>query len=59
MNKQYQTAFDQLKKIGVPVIEGGWNGEDTFRISGEENYPIIWADFCMRATKNRHPDIIN
>tara|TARA_B110000858_G_C17684281_1_gene418082 strand:- start:336 stop:608 length:273 start_codon:yes stop_codon:yes gene_type:complete len=45
MNKKYQTAFDQLKKLGVPVIEGGWNGEDTFRISGEDNYPIIWADY--------------
>ncbi len=48
MNKQYQTAFDQLKKLGVPVIEGGWNGEDTFRISGEDNYPIIWAEYYTR-----------
>ena len=45
MKHKYRTAFNQLKKIGVPVYEGGYNGDDTFRISAEENYTIVWADY--------------
>jgi len=49
MEKSYEKAYKSLKKLGVPVIEGGYHGEDTFRISGEDNYPIIWADYyCER-----------
>ena len=44
MKRNYRTAYDQLKKIGAPVILGGYNDEDTFRISGESNYPITLAD---------------
>ena len=45
MKHKYRTAFNQLKKIGAPVYEGGFNGDDTFRISAEENYTIVWADY--------------
>ena len=45
MKHKYRTAFNQLKKIGAPVYEGGYNGDDTFRISAEENYTIVWADY--------------
>ena len=44
MKRNYRTAYDQLKKIGAPVILGGYNDDDTFRISGESNYPITLAD---------------
>lgn len=45
MKKNFRKAYDELKKMGAPVIEGGWSGEDTFRISGEDNYPIVWAEY--------------
>lgn len=45
MKINYRKAFNKLKAIGAPVIEGGWNGEDTFRISGEYNDEKIWADY--------------
>ena len=45
MERKYRTAYNQLKKLGVPVHEGGYNGDDTFRISGEDNHPIVWADY--------------
>lgn len=45
MKQKYRTAYNQLKKLGVPVYEGGYNGDDTFRISGEDNYPTVWADY--------------
>jgi len=45
MKRKYRTAFNQLKKIGAPVYENGYNGDDTFRISAEENYDTIWADY--------------
>ena len=41
MKKNYRTAYEQLKKLGVTVYEDG-NG---FRISGEDNYPQVWADY--------------
>jgi|TARA_B110000977_G_scaffold198222_1_gene282583 hypothetical protein len=44
MNKKYQTAYDQLKELGVTVYED----EGGFRISGEDNYPIIWAEYYTR-----------
>jgi len=45
MKRNFRKAFNELKKIGAPVYEGGWNSDDTFRISGEENYDEIWADY--------------
>jgi|TARA_R110000764_G_scaffold41477_1_gene93325 hypothetical protein len=45
MKRNYRTAYNQLKKIGVPVYEGGYNGDNTFRISAEENYDTVWADY--------------
>ena len=45
MKANYQRAFDALKAMGCPVIEGGYNGEDSFRISGEDNCTDNWADF--------------
>ena len=35
MKVKFQKALNELQSMGVPVIEGGWNGEDTFRISGD------------------------
>ena len=37
MKRNYRKAYTVLKKMGVPVIEGGDRGEDTFRISAENN----------------------
>lgn len=45
MKLNYRTAFNALKKIGCPVIAGGHYDEDTFRISGENNTDMIWADY--------------
>ena len=46
MKKHYRKAFNALKKIGAPVIEGGDQGEDTFRISAEDNTDEkTWADY--------------
>lgn len=49
MKRNIRTAFEQLNKIGAPVIEGGYNGEDSFRISAEDNcqdeLETVWADY--------------
>lgn len=46
MKKNARLAFNALKKMGCPVYEGTWDGdEDYFRISGENNYDEIWADY--------------
>ena len=45
MQQQYRTAYNALKKMGAPVILGGGNGEDTFRISAEDNTDTVWADY--------------
>ena len=45
MKRNYRKAFDALTKMGAPVIEGGDNGEDTFRISAEDNVSYTWADY--------------
>lgn len=42
MKREYRTAFNKLRKIGVPVKD---YGEDGFVISAEENYETVWADF--------------
>lgn len=47
MKRKFRTAYNALKKIGCPVYEGGWNGEDTFRISAEDNLDHVWADYYM------------
>jgi|TARA_B110000858_G_C17790217_1_gene469489 hypothetical protein len=47
MKRNYRTAFNILEKMGCPVIEGGDNGEDTFRISAEDNCSETWADYYM------------
>jgi|TARA_R110000822_G_C15062575_1_gene467636 hypothetical protein len=45
MQRNYRTAYNALKKLGAPVIEGGYDGEDTFRISAENNVDYVWADY--------------
>ena len=49
MKRNIRTAFNQLNKIGAPTIEGGYNGEDSFRISAEDNCQdineTVWADY--------------
>ena len=45
MKANYRKAYNELKAISAPVIDGGYDGEDTFRISGEDNYPETWADY--------------
>lgn len=50
MKANFKKAFNELQRMGAPVYEGGWNGEDTFRISGEDNYDAdknfyLWADY--------------
>ena len=48
MKRKQRLAFTALKKIGCPVYEGGWNGDDdTFRISAEDNVDHVWADYYM------------
>jgi len=46
MKKQYEKAYNELKAIGVPVIQGDMNDDpDRFRISAEtgENWADYWA----------------
>jgi len=46
MKRNYRQAYNELKKIGAPVFEGGDSGGDTFRISAENNSEKnIWADY--------------
>ena len=45
MKRNIRAAYTKLKTLGAPVYEGGWNGEDTFRISGEDNGDTVWADY--------------
>jgi hypothetical protein len=48
MKRNLRTAYNQLNKIGCPTIEGGYYGEDSFRISaesGDEHH--TWADYYM------------
>jgi hypothetical protein len=45
MKANYRKAFNALEKIGAPVREGGWSRDEGFRISAEDNYPIVWADY--------------
>ena len=52
MKKNYRKAFNALSKIGAPVLEGGDNGEDTFRISAEQNEHSTWADFYIEHDNN-------
>ncbi len=49
MKKQARAAFNELKKIGCPVIDRQEDGS-YFVISGESNCedeenPVIWADY--------------
>jgi hypothetical protein len=45
MKKHARKAFTALKKMGAPVLDGGGGYGGHFRISGESNYPEIWADY--------------
>jgi len=46
MKKNYRNAFEALKKIGAPVFErSDLADKESFGISGEDNYPICWADY--------------
>ena len=47
MKKNIEKAYTALNAIGAPVIEGGYNGEDSFRISAEDNEHYDWADYYM------------
>ncbi len=47
MKRNLRTAYTALNKIGVPTIEGGYYGEDSFRISAEDNEHYTWADYYM------------
>jgi hypothetical protein len=47
MKKNIETAFEALNAIGCPTIEGGYYGEDSFRISAEDNEHHTWADYYM------------
>ena len=49
MKLNYRKAFTALKKMGCPVLEGGDRGEDTFRISAEDNETDICADYNNQA----------
>ena len=37
MKRNFRSAFNALKKLGVPVREYNYNGEDKFWISAEES----------------------
>ena len=46
MKRHARNAFTQLKAMGVPVLPGNYWGEGShFEISGEDNFPEIWADY--------------
>jgi|TARA_R110000822_G_scaffold4503_1_gene19380 hypothetical protein len=45
MKANARKAFEALKKIGAPVSENDWGYNEYFIISGEDNYPEIWADY--------------
>ena len=47
MKKNIEKAYTALNAIGAPVIEGGYYGEDSFRISAEDNEHYDWADYYM------------
>ena len=43
MKRKFRTAFNQLKKMGVPVYERDWTHTD-FVIDAEEGH-TVWADY--------------
>ena len=45
MKRNYRKAYVELKKMGCPVLEGGYYNTDTFRISAEDNVTDTWADY--------------
>ena len=45
MKRNIRKAYNALNKIGAPTIEGGYYGEDSFRISAEDNEHETWADY--------------
>jgi len=45
MKRNIRKAYTELKNMGCPVILGGDNGEDSFRISAEMNESSVWADY--------------
>jgi hypothetical protein len=56
MKQNFRKAFNALKKIGCPVIEG-WDDPNTFVINGEENYNTCWANYnCMGIDTNPNLD---
>lgn len=52
MKRNFRKAFNELKKIGAPVREGGWSKDDGFRISGEDNTNYVWADYYNEFCSN-------
>ena len=45
MKRNYRKAYNALKKMGVTVYEGEFHGGEGFHISGEDNYPVVWAEY--------------
>jgi hypothetical protein len=43
MQKNFTKAFNELKKLGCPVIER--TGSDNFLISAEDEISYLWADW--------------
>lgn len=43
-NTEARKAFDELKNLGVPVVDIQEDGS-YFRISGEDNEDTVWADY--------------
>lgn len=53
MKNKFKKAYTELKELKAPVMLGGWNGENTFRISGEDNCETCWADYYQEYTPSR------
>ena len=45
MTRNHRLAFNALKKLGVPVREFNYNGEDKFWISAEEPDSYKFCDY--------------
>jgi len=46
LKRNERKAFNELKKLGAPVIERPDGDQDgAFVSSGEENYDVIWAQY--------------
>ena len=56
MQRNFRYAYNALERMGVPV-RPDWDGrDDAFRISAEENYDEVWADYYMMGMGNSQVD---